>query len=68
MVQIGFPLLDGICSLLLTMLEAAKGYFSNIVVKYNTKMKESIEPEVKTNPIGFLYEQEGEEEEDDSLL
>ena len=37
--QIISPLIDGIASLLLTMLEVAKGYFSIKVAKYNKQMK-----------------------------
>ena len=49
------------------MMEAAKGYFSNIVINYNTKMKNTIQPEEITNPIGFIYEEQ-EDEDDDTLL
>ena len=67
MIQFGLPLLEGVCTLLLTMLEAAKAHYSSIVVEYNAKIKETVEPEVKTKPIGFIHDIE-EEEDDDSLL
>ena len=67
MVQVGFPLLDGIASLLLTMLEAAKGYFSNLVAQYNTRIKDTIMPEPTMRTIGFKYD-EGEEPEDEEVL
>ena len=35
MVQLFSPLIDGIASLLLTMIEALKGYFGVKVAKYN---------------------------------
>lgn len=63
-IQMGFPILDGITSLILTMLEAAKGYFSMKITEYNIKMKKSREEEGSVkNPIGFVYEEDLENEE-----
>ena len=63
-IQMGFPILDGITSLILTMLEAAKGYFSMKITEYNIKMKKSREEEDSVkNPIGFVYEEDVENEE-----
>lgn len=61
-----YPLLDGIAALLLTMIEAAKGYFGIIVAKYNTKMNDIMRPEDSvTHTIGFQIPSEEYEEEDD---
>lgn len=62
LVQIGFPLLDGLTSLLLSMLEAAKGYFSLKVAEYNTRMRALCEEEKPKNLIGFTYEEDSDEE------
>ena len=60
----GFPLMDGITSLLLTMLETAKGYFGLKVAQYNAKIQTIHNEEEPTKkPIGFAYEEElGDEE------
>ena len=66
-VQIGFPLLDGLTSLLLTMMETAKGYFGMKVAKYNKEMHKACAPEETiTNKIGFIYEEE--EIDDEEIL
>lgn len=62
LIQVGFPLLDGLTSLLLSMLEAAKGYFSLQVAEYNARMKVLYEEEKPKNIIGFTYEGEDDEE------
>ena len=64
-IQVCFHLLDGITSLLLTMIEAAKGYFSLKIMNYNAKAKMTLqeEDEVK-NIIGFRYEEALEEDEE----
>jgi hypothetical protein len=62
LVQVGFPLLDGLTSLLLSILEAAKGYFSLKVTKYNTRIRALCEEEKPKNLIGFTYEEEPDEE------
>ena len=66
-VQAGFPLLDGLTALLLTILESAKGYFSVKVAEYNAKMRQITydNPKGKTNQIGFVFDEEEEEELDD---
>lgn len=55
-IQVGFPLLDGITSLLLTMIEAAKGYFAAKVIKYNNQMRDENSETPKS--IGFVYQEE----------
>ena len=59
--------MDGIAALLLTMIEAAKGYFGITVAKYNTKINDIMRPEDSvTHTIGFqIPDKEYEEEEDD---
>lgn len=56
--------MDGITSLLLTMLEAAKGYFGLKVAQYGAKIQTIRDEEEPTKkPIGFAYEEElGDEE------
>ena len=61
-------MLDGLTSLLLTIIEAAKGYFGLKVAKYNTAMKNLPIDEVSNMaPIGFSYESNIEEEDEDDL-
>ena len=68
-VQAGLPLLESITSLLMTMLEAAKGYFSAIVANYNSQMRASLEPKSTTRTIGFECPEDEEEEDfDDEVL
>ena len=53
------PLIDGILSVIMTGLEAIKGYFGLKVSEYNTKMRKiATEEEDKMKPIGFVYEEE----------
>lgn len=61
------PIVDGLVSLVLTMIETAKGYFSVKISKYNKSLRDDQEvPYEQTQVIGFgnyLSEQpEGEEE------
>ena len=65
MVQVLFPLMDGITAVILSGLEALKGYFSIKVSEYNIKirkmnMQEDV-PEMR--PIGFTFEEEDEPNE-----
>lgn len=68
-ISMGIPLIDGITSLLLTMIEAAKGYFGLIVMRMNEQMRNS-EPDTSLKqPIGFVFDDEEEEEElDEEIL
>jgi len=54
----------------MTMLEAAKGYFGIIVARYNTIMRETINPEdqSKTHIIGFNLPKDEEETFDEEIL
>lgn len=63
-----YPLLDGIAALLLTMIEAAKGYFGITVAKYNTEMQNIMHPdEGPAHTIGFQIPEE-EYEDDEEVL
>lgn len=68
-VQCGLPLLDSITAVLMTALEAAKGYFGQYVAKYNTTIADIMNPEDGTpkHAIGFAIPEE-EECEDDEVL
>lgn len=67
-ISMGIPLIDGITSLLLTMIEAAKGYFGLIVMRMNEQMRGS-EPDTSLKqPIGFVFDDEEEEEESDEEI
>ena len=57
-------------SLVMTMLEAAKGYFGIIVARYNTIMRETMNPEdqPKTHIIGFNLPTDEEETLDEEIL
>lgn len=68
-VEIGIPLLEGITGLLLTILEAAKGYFNIKITEYNQRIKQTCNPEVKQNAIGFSYTlDEGDLDTDEEIL
>jgi len=62
-----YPLLDGITSLLLTMLEAVKCYFGTIVAKANVKIAKTMNPEegIISHTIGFQLPDEEEEDDDE---
>jgi hypothetical protein len=55
MVQTFFPLIESITAILLTALEALKGYFGIKVAKYNSQIRQitTIEEEPNTPLIGF---------------
>ena len=63
LIQFGLPVLDGLAALVMTMLEAAKGYFGIIVAKYNTKITSILNQEENTvkNTIGFTLPEEEED-------
>lgn len=54
MVQALFPLIDGITAVILSGLEALKGYFGMKIAEYNNRIRKISlqEPDIK-NPIGF---------------
>lgn len=62
MVQMFFPLIDGLTALLLSGLEALKGYFGLKVTEYNARMRKIVEEDEPTmNPIGFTLKEEDDE-------
>ena len=54
MVQVFFPLIDGVTAVILSGLEALKGYFGIKIAEYNNRIRKISlqEPDTK-NPIGF---------------
>ena len=63
-IQICSPILDSLTSLILTMIEVIKGYFSIKIARYNLQVKKDYAKEEKTMPlIGFEREEEEEEYE-----
>lgn len=65
MVQVLFPLMDGITAVILSGLEALKGYFSIKVSEYNIKIRKmNMQEDVsEMRPIGFTFEEEDEPNE-----
>ena len=59
------PVLEGITSLLLTMIETAKGYFGVQIAKYNNSIHNMPEENSYTHSIGFSYSTNEEEDEED---
>ena len=61
MAQMLIPLIDGITSVLLTGLEALKGYFGYKITEYNTSIRKlACEEESVKNKIGFSIDEEEE--------
>lgn len=67
MVQALFPLIDGITGVLLSGLEALKGYFGVKVAEHNAKIHKIAmqEDEAPKRMIGFNRSQINEEEEEE---
>lgn len=65
MVQVIFPLMDGITAVILSGLEALKGYFGMKVSEYNMKIRKmTLQDDVpEMRPIGFTFEEEDEPNE-----
>ena len=65
MVQVIFPLMDGITAVILSGLEALKGYFGMRVSEYNMKIRKmTLQDDVpEIRPIGFTFEEEDEPNE-----
>lgn len=64
MVQALFPLIDGITAVLLTALEALKGYFGIKVAKYNNQIRQitmAEEEEPSKSLIGFCRQEDEDE-------
>ena len=69
-VSLFLPLIDALASLLLTMIEAAKGYFSVKVAEYNIQLKKisyqsEDDEEAPKKLIGFMREDEEELNDED---
>ena len=64
-VQVGFPLLDGVLGVLLTGLEALKGYFGLKVALINARIRKIAESEDEPprRRIGFTTQQEDDSDE-----
>lgn len=64
-VQALLPLIDSITAVLMTGLEALKGYFGIKVAEYNSYIRKIAleEDEPKRRPIGFTTDQEDEDDE-----
>lgn len=65
MVQVIFPLMDGITAVILSGLEALKGYFGMKISEYNIKIRKmTLQDDVpEMRPIGFTFEEEDEPNE-----
>ena len=65
MVQVLFPLMDGVTAVILSGLEALKGYFGMKVSEYNMKIRKmTLQDDVpEMRPIGFTFEEENEPDE-----
>ena len=65
--EVIIPLLDGLVTLILTMIEATKGYFSVKIGRYNatlTKIQNPTTPtEYNTKVLGFAIPEDEDEEE-----
>lgn len=59
-----FPLLDGLTSLALTWIEAVKAKLSTKIAAYNVQIKQTANQEEVKRSIGFIVEDEPEEEEE----
>lgn len=59
-----FPLLDGLTSLALTWIEAVKAKLSIKIATYNMQIKQVANQEEVKHSIGFVVEDEPEEEEE----
>ena len=68
MVSFILPILDGLASLVLTIFETVKGYFSLKIAKYNkqlTEIRDSNEDFKPLHKIGFNFEEDNQEDEED---
>lgn len=68
LVSLILPLIDGLTGLFLTMIEAAKGYFTVKVTEYNCRLKKlayAADEEPPRKLIGFAREDEEDYDEDE---
>lgn len=62
MVQVLFPLMDGLTALILAAFEALKGFFGMKVAEYNIRIRKLAEDDEPTmRPIGFMIEEDNDE-------
>ena len=62
MVQALFPLIDGVTAVLLTGLEAIKGYLGMKVAEYNNNIRKiALDDQENKKQVGFRYEEEEDE-------
>lgn len=62
MVQALFPLIDGVTAVLLTGLEAIKGYLGMKVAEYNNNIRKiALDDQENKKRVGFRYEEEEDE-------
>ena len=62
MVQAFFPLIDGVTGVILSGLEAIKGYFAMKITEYNNRIRKINTESDASNSIGFRYEDQEETE------
>lgn len=62
-VQFLFPICESITAVILTALEALKGYFGTKVAKYNRIIHGDDEESPKKRPMGFIQHLEEEDDE-----
>jgi hypothetical protein len=69
LVSLILPLIDGLTGLLLTMIEAAKGYFTVKITEYNCRLKKIAYADDDEEPakklIGFAREEDEEDYDED---
>ena len=64
MVQALFPLIDGITAVILSGLEALKGYFGMKIAEYNNNIRKiTLDDPSPKRPIGFYCDNQEEEDE-----
>lgn len=61
------PILESAVALILTMLEVVKGKYGLKITEYNQNIQDLANLEEKVNTIGFVYEQEEEETNEEIL-
>ena len=62
-VLIIIPVLDGITSLFVSLIEMIKSWFAVIIAKNNQKIQDLSAPDIPQRAIGFSVGEEGEEDD-----
>lgn len=57
------PVLDGITSLFVSLIEMIKSWFAVIIAKNNQKIQDLSAPDIPQRVIGFSVGEEGEEDD-----